>query len=550
MDNKFTSVSEFLSQTNVDNESYFNEEFLQNIISYINDVLIPNLMSNHLDDDLNDYELHQFHKLFYNEICFILFKLCRLFERNRLMNEFVMIDLKNTWFKGERMILNKETSKKLENPFSNNKIISQTLTICTKLIDLISQVYETKITYINDKIQAVTDLYKIIFKRYYNLGTYVFDTEYHAILDTYNHEYMEVWEVSKTIRSYYMSLFYHIQCLDTDAQGQYYSHIPECIFNTFTSSLYFIPGDHDFVEFIQNVYSGSEYNTGIMVPPSFRYKYLLSYHLNATDSTVLLNRNDIMIDDIIYLYNEYKTDSSILMLDCSVQILKILNDGRLPISHINSIRPSFNKLFQLFTIICSHLLELSNSQDLKFKDKTVIIKYCNILLSYMGHILHEVPSLLNSYLVYCIPKCISTIDKTLLVDLNIENIINIYDLLLNHKYGIYYLIGLIDQDDIILKKMNLSENMRTFMGNIFEKSKNAEMIDEITCQPIIVPFYLPPKNILCDRYMTESYLWNKSENPYTREPLTINQLKEYNNSPAILEKIEETSKTIQSHFNI
>lgn len=540
MAHKLISISDFLSESNQNIDDYFNEEFLQNMVSYINNTLIPNLLTNNLEDDLNVNELHQFHKLFYNEICFILFKLCRLFEKNRSIGEFVMIDLKNPWFRGEKMINLESNDENTENPFSNNKIMSQILTICTKIIDLIAQVYETKIAYINEKIQAVTDLYELFFQKHYGGVAYILDTEYHIILDAYNHEYMKIWEISKMIRSYYISLFYHVQFIDNDIQNQYYHNIPECIFNIFVPSIYFISGDGEFIDFIQNIYSSSE---EIKIPLSFRYKYLLTYYLNATDTEmILLNRNDIMIDDIIYLYNKFKLDNSNIFLECSVQILNILNTSKLTVNYINS-----DKLINLSSIICSYLLEISNLQNLK--DKSLIIKYSNIMLSYINYILHECPQLLNTYLVYYIPKCILTVDKSLLTLLNMEYVIDIYGLLLNHKYGIYYLISLMNNDDIILIKMNLPENMRTLIANISDKLENSESIDEITCQPIIVPFYLPPKNILCDRYMTESYLWNKSENPYTREPLTINQLNEYNNSPEIFEQMKKTSEIIQSHFS-
>ncbi len=52
-------------------------------------------------------------------------------------------------------------------------------------------------------------------------------------------------------------------------------------------------------------------------------------------------------------------------------------------------------------------------------------------------------------------------------------------------------------------------------------------MDELLSACVINPCYLP-NDILVDRYAIESTLWEKPENPYNREPLTIDDLDRYN----------------------
>jgi len=534
------SVSEFLTSTEID--QFYNIDFLKNLIQYIHETIIPNLLSDSLHESLNDTEIYQFQHFYCHDISNIIFKLGRLFERNRTIGKYVMIDCENPWFKGDSMMIKND---RIDSPFihtENKEIEIEILTICTKLIDFISNIYEHNIIMMNDSITSAT------------LLQFFFDVvnidELRELLSLYVNDYREIWEISKPIRSYYMSLFYHIQSVyshDSKINEAYYSHIPECVFNVFTPSIWFINDDPDFIEFIQNVYySDKSECTDIMIPMSYRYKYLLKYlggtrtSLDEYDNENIINfhRHDLIVDDIIYLYSKFKVETSSTIFIDSLTLLKLLD-----ISDENNTYQDLDsdKLTQLISIICVYLMEFYKVIKSKRANISNNIPFCNTLLNIIDKALSFVPDLLNSYLIYYVPNCISLIPANIINLTKLDTVNGIFNSIISNEYGKQYL-STIDCGEL-LKHLTLNVLEEIKFNN--DDDVDDELMDGIMCQPIIVPFFFPHNNTICDKYMTESYLWNKPENPYTREPLTIEQLNEYNSKEDIMALIAEKEKLIK-----
>jgi hypothetical protein len=67
----------------------------------------------------------------------------------------------------------------------------------------------------------------------------------------------------------------------------------------------------------------------------------------------------------------------------------------------------------------------------------------------------------------------------------------------------------------------------------------SEFTDPITCKPIITPVMIPNINEIFERISVVTQIYNQGINPYTREPLTLEELEKYNSKEDIIKKINE-----------
>jgi hypothetical protein len=57
---------------------------------------------------------------------------------------------------------------------------------------------------------------------------------------------------------------------------------------------------------------------------------------------------------------------------------------------------------------------------------------------------------------------------------------------------------------------------------------------------------LPNTDLVFDRYVIESSLWETSTNPYTRDPLTMEEFKMYNEEAHIKEEIKKKRSIVKN----
>ena len=88
----------------------------------------------------------------------------------------------------------------------------------------------------------------------------------------------------------------------------------------------------------------------------------------------------------------------------------------------------------------------------------------------------------------------------------------------------------IDIENIFNKNINIYKNKK------IENIPN-ELLDPITFDIIIEPYYLPNK-ILIDKYTIFEYLLDKEENPFNKLKLTI-ELNDYNNTDNLRNNIKK-----------
>lgn len=80
---------------------------------------------------------------------------------------------------------------------------------------------------------------------------------------------------------------------------------------------------------------------------------------------------------------------------------------------------------------------------------------------------------------------------------------------------------------------------------------DSEFLDPILNTPITDPIKIPNYNDIFDKISIITHIHNSKENPYTREPLTIQMLEEYNKKPEIIEEINlflEKKKQFEENY--
>ena len=72
-----------------------------------------------------------------------------------------------------------------------------------------------------------------------------------------------------------------------------------------------------------------------------------------------------------------------------------------------------------------------------------------------------------------------------------------------------------------------------------------EIEDGLLCSCVVKPVFLPNTDLVFDKYIVESSLWETCINSYTREPLTMEEFNEYNEEPHIKEEIKKKYEIIK-----
>jgi len=132
----------------------------------------------------------------------------------------------------------------------------------------------------------------------------------------------------------------------------------------------------------------------------------------------------------------------------------------------------------------------------------------------------------------------------------IKSIIDlIYRILCKHvKHSVEYLVNF---KDIIIKTMDestLSQEQKDFiahqLNNYVEEQipYPNEFLDPLTCKPIKNPVKLPKLALFFDRTGILTHVYEKGENPYTREKLSVSELDTYNRQQDI---VDETSQFLE-----
>jgi len=540
------------------------------ITDYIRDNIIANTATDFSQSAESEEEIKQFDQIsnmFINEGQILVQNLSKVLNKYMIVkpNEFVNIDLTNSWYSSERPIIQKSISELCTNsPFYNKPLISKVLTILTKLVDYICTLYANKIQMYNYIISEYEHRFNEVNMSsisviQYSMMKLMMEQKITVLRKSINEikDNLSNFNIhTKIVRSYYIKLFDVVRNSDTNHLEFVPINVLD-IFDSFLSNR--IKLDSENLNFYLDNYH--------LMPSSFRSKYifLLINMINSvsTDSEIKMSickffaadlTIGLILEDAEIIYDKLMNDPSIIkdLIDINHIIYIIMitqNHINTHIEQISSIR-----LIKYVSICLS-----SMSKILEIRDKLPSETICfDILYEYLFVILNIVkskPDIMDSYLVFRLPTIlyeyysIKCLDQSLNKSLEenkykISNTIDeIFDQISTVKLVPIYLANQlsdsVDEIEQIQGKFSLVIREKIFKWiNIYKKifadsDIDDELIDPLTSTIIVIPCYIPMNEDqtitkVCDLNMISSYLWSKPENPYTRQILTIDDLIRYN----------------------
>jgi hypothetical protein len=541
------SIDEIMQTCQIDKAeliSFATAENIDQINSYVKEQIIPFTATDYSEhiltlDDVNEFD--ELKNMFIKQGINILQNLVRIFESN---DGFFQINMANVWFAGEPTFY--KLDKDVVNPFLDNPIMSNILTIIVKLIDYINDIYIRKIEIYAEEIircRQIIDMYpmdSLIIQSRLEL----FRREYDKIaLDI-----RMINTISKSIELYFLNMFKHI---NQTKNYDYLYFLPISILNIFNQYKY-ISMDPNVLTFMV------EYNE--WVPIQFReesldhiakIKYSHSFDLQVIITQFQPNI-ELVINDFIAMYKKYLLDSMFVENIC-----KTMNRlfGHI-IYDVKSIRLiDTNKLIH-FTSICLTLsvkmLEIKDMVPPRFYDD-----YVNNFLSCIELVLKNTDAL-NSYLIYQIPTVLNEFYKVEFDSIQIHQTVDrIFRQILTNELATIYIAGFFNSvEELNESKIPMDEEHRAQIlkwiqnyKKISDSPDQDSITDPLTSATIIVPCLVPlnaDSTLVqhCDKNMLYSYLWTKPENPFTRQSLTIQEVDKFNSLDINIDKIVSIVGTV------
>lgn len=500
-------------------------------------------------NEMNIREEMEFKKMFITEGTNIMKNFSKIISKytTRKPKSFVNIDFDSPWYANEPTFINEG----IVNPFENNVKISKILTVICKLVDFINNHYVTQLKFIDQQNQYLKHRLLEIRERVSAFEFMIISSQLEDTITEINThkknitaDFKEFHASSDTIHQYYLNLFSNRKdCLN---------FLPISILNIFQSSVYFISDDTNFLSFIVNFES--------WLPSEYRSTYgseiiKLLFKSDATRDVKLILRSfspspELIIDDIITLYNKNKTDLN------NITIMNYLFSTIYDKINFQSIAES--KIL-LFVSIQLSLISKCKKEEIGNDEMYENITYdC---LKNIDFILSNNRELLKTYLIYQIPTQLLSMYEKTFDDLRISELIdNIFLVYVGDKLSLIYLATILDKTQIDALRIPLTVEQKNKLSDwckyykyLNENTSDEELIDPITSTIIVKPCVLPIDEhnfCICDKYVTESYLWESKQNPYTRSALTVEELISLNKQESNVLKIKSVHDKLKVVLDI
>lgn len=133
----------------------------------------------------------------------------------------------------------------------------------------------------------------------------------------------------------------------------------------------------------------------------------------------------------------------------------------------------------------------------------------------------------------------------------------IFNVVMESKLGLYYISSIIDDKFIKNPPINLNPTQKDKLAKWFglyswisSNSFDTDIFDPLTSSVQVVPYVLPMDSSgsftgMCDKNIIESCIWDKKENPFTRSSIDIKELEQFNKLEDNVKKIAETKNKIK-----
>ena len=506
------------------------------LIQYINELIIPNLHIN--IEDTNNIEVDILKENLITESQNIIINLSLLLNDYLQLypNKYVGINLNNKWYSKDKIINNSI------NHFEDKKIISDILTIITKISDIIN-------TYLLLQLKLNKNTIKYLYKKIENIDNSIIIIKYYEKIEELENKLNLIknklnltYYIEKDIRNYYIELF-----------DKNYLYLPVSVLNIFITSLKFISKDENLLNFI--------FKLNDWIPTNMRCIFL-SKILKIFSKNEYINKiknfnpkiKQLIIDlnSLYYKYIQEKNEEFLIDIINVNRFINLLINKNKNSSDISNCDKIF--LISVEINIIKFLISIKNKNH-----NSAINNDIDICIDIIYNILMLDFSIINSYLCYFVPlQLIEMIDYT---NKNIINIIYIF--FNNNKFTLAYLGSVLEID--IIQKLKLKISIKyidyiLYYKNIFEKMSNhdeaSDLIDPLISSIIIIPYYVPlnslddfNRKVIVDKYIIETYLWENNQNPFNKNSLTISELNNYNNNKNIFNDITNIKNILKKIKN-
>lgn len=547
---------------------------IENIIDIQKILYIPDILDEHIipyvsttianchidytetsEDELDREESEELLEMHKNELLNILTNMTKIiikFNEIKIRKEgfsTILLDLNNSWYENERYIV-----EKVSNITFDNIKISKIMTICCKIIDFLSEHTLNKINYFeriimrikhdaNEQMEGRTltlreqQRIKSILKLRINKITELKNASVEKLKIIDNH--------SKPIQQYFLE-----KLMMNDLN--YLAKTPITVLNIFQSSLYLVKNNivENNFDFINLVLEFKEW-----MPTEYRSLYYGIYVVLSTNPETRYITNNkspnvkLLLTDIETLYWKSTKNPEILYDgNCFMGLIMLLNGKLRRTIYLDISDKKYISFVSLSLTLISKYCENKKTEN---SNTEIFVALILNLLQLIHKILENV-DLLNSFLIYKIPSILLGLyemnfeDKPEIID-ELNRIFIIYNL---NSSSLNYLASILDEkkiDTIPLlpeQKANLLKNIK-YYKHIYDNVSDEDVYDGISSTVIIEPYVLP-MNIdktytgMCDKNVIETCIWDTKTNPFTRSPIDIETLADFNMSEENIEKRRNT----------
>jgi hypothetical protein len=545
-----------VSLQEIENSLRTNKNLLPEIINYVSKSIIPYTVtdySEHIQNMDDENQFDEMRHLFIGEGIQIFQNLWTVFQVYIQKNpqKFVNLDISISWYESADPIVPRCKDNKLEyipNPFANKPLFSTMLSILTKLAEHIGSVYSNNLSLLDRRIEYIERLIKekdaMTALVYQNILEKVKKNREHEIK-----QYQQFVALCAPLRDYYYALL---------GQTAYCHYLPASVLDIFLVFQDIAMDDAFLIFFLRfDDFLSSE----------FRSKYLPKVitllsdkEANFSTKSILKTfqpKMDLFIMDIITLYKKYLKDPSLLQdIFFIVSVCaRCFKKNRYQIhslctqQHIN------------FVSICVTLISKLDEIKKDLPDENTYSLLVGDAIQCILEVIQENKNVLDSYLEYQLTNCIiELVKKEELVQKYSSILVQLFDSVLETKLSVIYMANTLSDtglDGLLTSfitpcKLQKVKQWSTIYKNI--QDPDDSIVDPLTSCVVVKPCFIPidtqgTMTQVCDLYMLCTYLWSKPENPFTRQPLSIEDVLEFNQKDDIIEAnknvVKELKKAIE-----
>ena len=519
-----------IDRSEIEKEIKTNPNLLSAIHHYIHKTIIPYTVTDYsehiqtLDDEDQFSEMSQ---MFQQESQQLFSNLLSILVRYRQVkkNSFINVDTDKDSI---TFLCSDIVQTPIPNPFEKKPTLSQLLSILVKLADHTSTVYTNELDMLDGRIDYIDRLKKDA----HEIQAKVYEKFLKALekkMETEKNNFQNFIQTCEPLRDYFYDILQH-------ENQNYLYYLPISILDIFLPFTK-MPIDDAFLSFFLRF---DEW-----IPSEFRSRFLPSVITNDSIRN-FKPKVDLLITDTITIYKKSMKDPELLQdLFFVVSLLsRFVKKNYLVVSNMET-----------QTLICFLSIGITLiSKSKEIPEESTLISLTGDILVCLLETIHAKPDVMNSYLVYQLSNCLLEIIKDARITEKYNSkLFQLFTLVLSNKLSMIYMANTLSEEleigmERISNYVSESELLKIKQwSTIYQQLSDVEedLVDPLTSCVVVKPCFIPIDTVgnmiqVCDLYMLCTYLWTKPENPFTRQPLSIENVLEFNQKEDIQEKYKQT----------